>query len=88
MRIQAKELHLLEDSGQLPRLERVPSVDDWFRDHWKSAPTQRTWLDIHRCKHPDADDYPKGSDGQIYTFHTTLRAEHTRKRRYRKEDGR
>jgi hypothetical protein len=54
--------------------------------HHAKTVTQKEWLDIHCHRHRDAVDYPRGHrDGNenIYMFHTTLRAEHSRDRRYR-----
>jgi hypothetical protein len=81
VRIEAQELHLLKTGGDGPTLEKEPDVRAWFRQNFQDPPLLRQWLDVHRCKHPDAKDYPT-KDGQIYTFHTSLRAEHTRLRRY------
>lgn len=84
VRIEAKTLLLLDTSGDLPALDPVADLPEWLREHHEPTPTAGTWLAVHRHKHPDAADYPQ-KDGQIYTFHTTLRAEHTRRRRYDKE---
>ncbi|HSW09327.1 MAG TPA: hypothetical protein VLK32_00270 [Bacillota bacterium] len=81
VRIVAKEMHLLEWSEQAPKLELVIDLIAWFRNHFKKSSSLSKWLDIHRCKHPDAADYPR-KDGQIYTFHADLRSRHTRSRRY------
>jgi hypothetical protein len=55
-------------------------------NHRKTA-TQEEWLAIHRRNHPNASDYPRARDRDgnenIYTFHTGLRAEHSRNRRYK-----
>ena len=64
-----------------------------MKNYQKTA-TQDEWLAVHRRKHPDADDYPRPpqpdrkGERNIYTFHTKLRAEHSRDRRYRNESTR
>jgi len=83
VRIEARELHLLKNGGDGPTLKKEPDIRAWFRQNFQNPPLLNEWLDVHRCKHPDAADYPRSpKDGQIYTFHTSLRAEHTRLRRY------
>ncbi len=82
VRIEAKALLLLNTSGDKPELDAVPDLLDWVRPHYKQTPALKFWLAIHRHKHPDAADYPRGADGQIYSYHTRLRAEHSRARRY------
>lgn len=83
VRIEAKELHLLKQDANGPRLEAHTDIAAWFRQHFKAPPLLQVWLKIHRAKNPDAGDYPRSQkDGQIYTFHTTLRADHSRLRRY------
>jgi hypothetical protein len=55
---------------------------------------QDEWLAIHRRNHPNAADYPRPEqpdrkgERNIYTYHTTLRAEHSRNRRYKKDSSR
>jgi hypothetical protein len=92
VRIEAKALLLLETANAGPALSSVPDVVGWVRANHQPAVAQREWLDVHRHKHPDAADYPRARDKEgnenIYTFHTTLRAEHTRARRYRRERSR
>lgn len=85
VRIEAKALMLLDTAEDRPTLKRTEAgLDKWVqRNHVQSA-MQKEWLDVHRHKHPDAADYPR-KDGEIYTFHTSLRAEHSHERRYRKE---
>ncbi len=85
VRIDAKEVHFVKRSPDEPRLVKIEgSVSDWFKQHFEAPAMLGPWLDVHRHKHPDANDYPR-KGGQIYTFHTELRAEHALKRRY---DGR
>lgn len=82
VRIQAKQLLFLDDAGEMPTLTLEANLAAWVeRNHEKTA-SQDEWLGIHRRRHPDAADYPKERDN-IYTYHTELRAEHSRKRRYR-----
>lgn len=87
VRMEAKELLLLDLQGEIPRLAHVPDLAAWFRDHHQATPHLASWLAIHRHKHPDAADYPRGRDGNIYSFHTELRAQHTRARRYDRGAG-
>jgi CRISPR-associated protein (TIGR03986 family) len=83
IRIEAKELYLLKNGSDRLMLEKQPDLGVWFQQNFHNPPLLKQWLDVHRCKHPDAKDYPRSpEDGQIYTFHTNLRAEHTRLRRY------
>ncbi len=86
VRIEAKELLLLDTSDDKPGLDAVPDLLDWVRQRHRPTPALKAWLAIHRHKHPDAADYPRGADGQIYSFHTKLRAEHSRERRYDRTD--
>jgi len=85
VRIQALELHLLSSTENGPKLDRVPDLDRWFRRHFHRTEMLEKWLDVHRHKNPDAGDYPS-EGGQIYTFHAKLRAEHTRLRRYERQN--
>jgi len=87
VRIEAKALLLLDAASSKPALEPVTDILHWVKQNHQTTKTQDAWLAIHRHKHPDAADYPR-KDGQIYTFHTSLRAEHSRARRYRKEENR
>ncbi len=86
IRIEAKELHLLRQGDSLPTLEREADIRGWFRQHFQAPPMLPAWLDVHRHKHSDAADYPR-ENGEIYNFHTRLRAQHTRLRRYEREEG-
>jgi hypothetical protein len=83
VRIEAKEMCLLKNGNDAPKLEIEPDVRAWFKQNFQKPPLLEQWLGVHRCKHPNAGDYPTSpKDRQIYTFHTDLRAEHTRLRRY------
>lgn len=90
VRIEAKALLLLDEAGDEPTLEPEIDIVDWVKSNHISTTTQQEWLDIHRRNHPNAADYPrpqqadKNGERNIYTFHTTLRAEHSRARRYRR----
>ena len=84
--IEAKALLLLNEADGRPTLRAEGNLLDWVRKHYQKTPVQDEWLAVHRRKHPEAADYPR-RDGQIYRFHTTLRAEHTRARRYRRQEG-
>ncbi len=88
VRIEAKALLFLELATDGPQLRAEQDIVAWVRQHYQTTEMQEAWLDIHRCKHPDAGDYPKAKDKKgnenIYTFHTNLRAEHSRQRRYKR----
>ncbi len=92
VRISAKELLLLHQGDAGPLLESVDHLGSWFRDHYAPTPILPAWLDIHRHKHPEAADYPDKEDRtghrNIYTFHTDLRAQHSRWRRHDKRGRR
>jgi hypothetical protein len=89
VRIDAKALLLLDFADGRPALKAETDVLGWAKRNHQATATQAEWLAVHRHKHPDAADYPRardrGGNENIYTFHTTLRAEHTRARRYRRE---
>ncbi len=87
VRIEVKELHLLKEKNSLFALEREADIRSWFRRHFQASPMLSAWLDVHRHNHPDAAYYPR-KDGEIYSFHTALRAEHTRLRRYKRYNRR
>src|SRR5579875_1131069 len=91
VRIEAKALLLLDASDQ-PALRPESDVLTWVQRNHQATATQGEWLGAHCHKHPDAADYPRARDRDgnenIYTFHTALRAEHTRARRYRREENR
>lgn len=82
VRIEAKALLWLDATAERPTMIPEKDLAGWVRENYTKAASQDEWLSIHRRKHPDAADYPR-RDGEIYTFHTTLRAEHSRARRYR-----
>jgi len=87
VRIEAKALLFFELANGRPQLRAKPDIVAWVRQDYQKTEMQAAWLDIHRCKHPDAADYPKAKDNKdnenIYTFHTDLRAKHSRLRRYK-----
>lgn len=84
VRIEAKALLLLlDEAGDSPSLKPEADLKAWVKSKYQKSATQDEWLAIHRRNHPNAGDYPR-RDGQIYTFHTGLRAEHSRNRRYKK----
>ncbi|GIW42348.1 MAG: hypothetical protein KatS3mg076_2925 [Candidatus Binatia bacterium] len=89
VRIEAKALLWLTEEDGKPLFRPEQDLVAWVRAHHQRTATQAEWLDVHRRKHPEAADYPRATDRHgnenIYTFHTTLRAEHTRARRYRQE---
>lgn len=91
VRIEAKALLLLDGLSDKPALRPVDDLPGWMRQHFTKTPMLQQWLAIHRHKHPDAADYPKEKDrdGQenIYTYHTKLRADHSRARRYNHDGG-
>ncbi len=87
VRINAKALLLLDDCGGTPKLKPEADLDAWVKKNHQKTSTQDAWLAVHRHKHPNAADYPRAKDKDrenIYTFHTMLRAEHSRSRRYPK----
>lgn len=85
VRIEAKELFLLDEHAEVPTLKRVEDLRYWIEKEYIETETQSAWLAIHQRSHPGAGDYPRGGDGKIYTFHTKLRADHSRLRRYKRE---
>ena len=86
VRIEAKALLWLAAATERPTLTPEADLSGWVRENHAKTASQDEWLAIHRRRHPDAADYPRlrDRDGNenIYTFHTTLRAEHSRARRY------
>jgi CRISPR-associated protein (TIGR03986 family) len=82
VRIEAKTLLILDEASETPTLKPEADLNVWMKNNHQKTATQDEWLAIHRRNHPNAADYPR-KDGQIYTFHTSLRAEHSRNRRYR-----
>jgi CRISPR-associated protein (TIGR03986 family) len=87
VRIEAKALLWLAAATERPTLTPEADLSGWVRENHAKTASQDEWLAIHRRRHPDAADYPRLRDRDdnenIYTFHTTLRAEHSRARRYR-----
>jgi CRISPR-associated protein (TIGR03986 family) len=80
--IEAKQLLLLDESVEAPTLNPERELVAWMKANHRKTAMQDEWLAIHRRNHPDAADYPR-EDGEIYTFHTSLRAKHSRNRRYK-----
>lgn len=91
VRIEAKALLWLDAAAAGPTMTREVDLAGWVRQNHVKTDSQDEWLAIHRRQHPDAADYPRLRDRDgienIYTFHTTLRAEHSRARRYEPEGG-
>lgn len=87
VRIEAKALLLIDDAGDAPTLKPEADLNAWVKTNHRKTATQDEWLAIHRRNHPNAADYPRARDRDgnenIYTFHTGLRAEHSRNRRYK-----
>jgi len=92
VRIEAKALLFLELATDGPQLRAEQNIVTWVGQYYQTTEMQAAWLDIHRHKHPDAADYPRARDKDgnehIYTWHTKLRAEHSRLRRYRVRSSR
>jgi hypothetical protein len=92
VRIEAKQLLLLDEAGEAPTLKPEAELAAWVTKNHQRTSTQGEWLAIHCRNHPNAADYPRAKDRDdnenIYTFHTALRAEHSRKRRYKNERSR
>lgn len=82
LRIEAKKLLFLDEASDTLTLKPETDLNAWVKNNYQKTATQDEWLAIHRRNHPNAADYPR-KDGQIYTFHTGLRAEHSRNRRYK-----
>jgi CRISPR-associated protein (TIGR03986 family) len=82
VRIEAKSLLFLDEVSGPPTLNPETDLTDWVTKNHQKTTTQDEWLAIHRRNHPNAADYPR-EDGQIFTFHTGLRADHSRNRRYK-----
>jgi len=87
VRIDAKSLLFLDEFSDNPTLKPEANLDAWVKNNHQKTATQDEWLAIHRRNHPDAAEYPT-KDGQIYTYHTGLRADHSRNRRYKKDGSR
>ena len=84
VRIEAKALLLLGSTNSKTVLQDQGDLITWTK---ASYPMQQEWLNIHRHKHPDARDYPRDGNGNIYAFHSHIRARHSRSRRYRNHKG-
>lgn len=88
VRIEAKALLLLDAAGDAPTLKPEAHLAAWVTKNHQKTTTQGDWLLIHWRNHPNAADYPRARDRDgnenSYTFHTGLRAEHSRNRRYRR----
>jgi CRISPR-associated protein (TIGR03986 family) len=87
VRIEAKALLFLDEASDTPTLKPEGGLGAWVEKNHRKAATQDEWLAIHRRNQPNAKDYPRAKDRDgnenIYTFHTNLRAEHSRNRRYK-----
>jgi CRISPR-associated protein (TIGR03986 family) len=87
VRIEAKQLLLLDEAVEAPTLKPEADLAAWVTKNHQKTATQNEWLGVHRRNHPNAADYPRARDRDgnenIYTFHTGLRAEHSRNRRYK-----
>lgn len=77
----------IDDTGN-PILQEEDAAK-WFEQNRGTIPTSTKmaddWLRLHRVNHRAAADYPRGHDGEIYSYHTDLRAQHSRLRRYPRE---
>ena len=85
--IEARELYFVDFGREKASLQREANIAQWFQDNWRRerSPVLEKWLDVHQRKHPEARDYPRHpKDNKIHTFHTRLRADHSRLRRQRK----
>jgi CRISPR-associated protein (TIGR03986 family) len=91
LQIEAKMLLLLDSVSDRPTLTPVDDLSAWIQQYFRKTPMLNEWLDVHRVKNPNAADYPRAKDRNgkedIYTYHTNLRAEHSRLRRYKHEGG-
>ena len=91
VRIEAKALLWLDAAAERPSLTPEPDLPGWVKRNHVETASQHEWLAIHRRRHPDAVGYPTSRDRDgnesIYTFHTKLRAEHSRARRYSGTDS-
>lgn len=63
-------------------LARHQDIHAWFANSFKKEkyPAMEQWLELMRCKHPEAGDYPH-KDGEIFAYHTHLRGAHSQARR-------
>jgi hypothetical protein len=83
VRIESKALFWLAEATERPTLISEEDLYGWVRKNHTKTVSQDEWLAIHRRNHPDAADYPRRR-GEIHSFHSKLRAEHSRARRYSK----
>jgi CRISPR-associated protein (TIGR03986 family) len=87
IRIVAKQILLLTEEDGKPTLQCGPDMNTWVKENHRKTQMQEDWLNIHRCNHPDAGDYPRPQqedgerNGNIYSYHSALRADHSRLRR-------
>lgn len=81
VRIDVKSLLFLDDKGGKPDLKVEADHVGWVTRNHRPPATQTAWLSVHRHKNPEATDYPR-QNGEIFTFHTSLRANHSRMRRF------
>ncbi|MHB1557273.1 MAG: hypothetical protein ACYC61_07320 [Isosphaeraceae bacterium] len=92
VRIEARSLFFLDEASHSPELKPETDLNAWVKRNHQKTSTQDEWLAIHRRNHRNAADYPRARDRDgnenIYTYHTTLRAEHSRNRRYKKDGSR
>lgn len=92
VRIEARSLFFLDEASNSPELKPEADLNAWVKRNHQKTSTQDEWLAIHRRNHRNAADYPRAPDRDgnenIFTYHTTLRAEHSRNRRYKKDDSR
>lgn len=84
VRIEARQLLFLDEMAEAPVLTPEADLAAWVTKNHQKTSTQDEWLAIHLRNHPDAREYRR-KDGQIYTYHTGLRAEHSRNRRYKQD---
>lgn len=80
VRVDVKTLSLGQ-SGQLVR--DVVDAHEWFKENFVPLDDSDKWLRLHHVNHGAAEDYPRRDGGEIFNYHTDLRAEHSRLRRYR-----
>lgn len=98
VQIQIKELHLL--SGHT--LDASHTAERWLTQHPLAidAAHLKAWLALHQRHHNRAGDYPRERakpkrgapasphpEGEIFTYHTNRRTEHTKLRRLRPPQG-
>lgn len=88
VRIEARQLLLLDEAEAKPTMKPESDLVEWVTKHHQKTQTGGDWLEIHCREHPSAADYPRARDRDgnenIFTFHTNLRAQHSRARRYKR----